>query len=105
MKRTVLFLCAWLVWCAGQLNAQRQKIDLQGNWAFRLDAEGTGIGKEFPMLPFSETISLPGTTDTNRKGTPNNKKRKPPICHASHPTWAKRGTDGRWRYRKHGRAR
>lgn len=74
MKRTVLFLCAWLVWCAGQLNAQRQKIDLQGNWAFRLDAEGTGIGKEFPMLPFSETISLPGTTDTNRKGTPNNKK-------------------------------
>ena len=44
------------------------RIDLQGRWAFSLvsgEAEGDSVPEVFP-----DTVFLPGTTDTNRKGHP-----------------------------------
>ncbi len=73
MKRNIVLV--FIVWLACyNVYAQREKIDLQGNWAFRLDTEEKGIGEKFPMRPFSEFVSLPGTTDTNREGVPNEKQ-------------------------------
>ncbi len=47
--------------CATQAQAQRQRIDLSGRWSFRMDSTAA----------YTDTILLPGTTDTNRKGTRN----------------------------------
>lgn len=48
--------------------AQRQRIDLQGQWNFSLDPDGKGEVAGFPTAHFTEMVTLPGTTDTNRKG-------------------------------------
>ena len=63
-------MCAW-VWavlfsCA--MFPQRQRMDLQGKWAFKLDVRGNGEESGFATAPFAEEVVLPGTTDTNRKG-------------------------------------
>lgn len=63
-------MCAW-VWavlfsCA--MFPQRQRMDLQGKWAFKLDVRGNGEESGFATAPFAEEVMLPGTTDTNRKG-------------------------------------
>ena len=47
---------------------QRQRMDLQGKWAFKLDVRGNGEESGFATAPFAEEVVLPGTTDTNRKG-------------------------------------
>ena len=44
--------------------AEKSSMDLSGTWEFCLDRQGN-MGPESEM---SETIQLPGTTDTNRKG-------------------------------------
>jgi hypothetical protein len=62
MKRLTLLL---LVLTALQAYAQ-QSIDLSGTWQFALDRQGNLR----PNAPMSETVALPGTTDTNRKGDP-----------------------------------
>ena len=50
MKRNIVLV--FIVWLACyNVYAQREKIDLQGNWAFRLDAEEKGIWEKFPMRP------------------------------------------------------
>jgi len=40
------------------------RMDLSGTWSFALDRQGSMS----PNDDFSETVTLPGTTDTNRKG-------------------------------------
>ena len=55
---------------AGALSAQRETIDLAGQWLFALDRDGNMT----PQTPLAETVTLPGTTDTNRKGDPLVKK-------------------------------
>lgn len=52
----------------------RQTIDLKGSWKFALDVEDIGIGKQFYKKDFQESVQLPGTTDTNRKGFLNSNK-------------------------------
>ncbi len=52
-----------------------KSIDLSGNWAFALDASGTGITEQFfNTLPGNDTITLPGTTSLAKKGTPSDVK-------------------------------
>ena len=63
-------MCAW-VWvvlfsCA--MFPQRQRMNLQGKWTFKLDVRGNGEESGFATAPFAEEVVLPGTTDTNRKG-------------------------------------
>ncbi len=42
---------------------QRQRIDLSGKWAFRMDSAAA----------YADSLYLPGTTDTNKKGIKNEK--------------------------------
>ena len=60
-----LFCCALLPLMAQNAD-YRQRIDLAGEWFFSLDRD-TVIT---PFTHFLETVSLPGTTDTNGKGDP-----------------------------------
>lgn len=43
-------------------------INLAGEWRFQLDAEGAGLAAKWHTRQLDDTIHLPGTTDTNRKG-------------------------------------
>ena len=60
---TLIFACMHLALLVGNNNA---RIDLSGTWQFCLDRNGTVT----PTDSMTETIMLPGTTDTNRKGDP-----------------------------------
>ena len=44
--------------------AQRDRIDLSGQWQFALDEQATRSATD----PFDDTVTLPGTTDTNHRG-------------------------------------
>ncbi len=46
-------------------------IDLSGNWSFCLDKEKLGVDQKFYNKTFSDTIILPGTVSTAKKGTPS----------------------------------
>jgi hypothetical protein len=47
-----------------------QKIDLSGNWAFRLDPACEGLEKHFETADFDDVIRLPGTVSYRQKGEP-----------------------------------
>ncbi len=59
----IIFACIHLTLLVGNNN---NRIDLSGTWQFCLDRNGTVK----PTDSMTETIMLPGTTDTNRKGDP-----------------------------------
>ena len=59
---TILFTIAALLMQA--CTSDNQSIDLSGTWSFALDREGSVK----PTDEMPETVTLPGTTDTNRKG-------------------------------------
>ena len=69
MRKSILSLMILFCLCAMADNHIR-RIDLSGTWLFALDREAT-IG---PSDSLTETIQLPGTTDTNKKGYPIVKK-------------------------------
>lgn len=52
----------------------RQTIDLRGTWNFALDPQEKGVQEKFWNISLPETVALPGTTDTNRKGKENTNK-------------------------------
>lgn len=61
MKKTItMLIAAAMTLCA----AAQAEIDLGGIWQFALDRDGTFS----PSDAMNDSISLPGTTDTNRKG-------------------------------------
>lgn len=62
----LLFVTAFAFLPSHASDAYRKHIDLQGIWQFSLDPDSS-ITSE---TAFSDWIDLPGTTDTNRKGTP-----------------------------------
>lgn len=62
MKRTIPVLIALMALTAW---ADDRRISLAGTWQFAL-------GNDMPQA-FDETVTLPGTTDTNQKGTPLNR--------------------------------
>jgi len=65
MKRlTTLLLLAVALCLSTQAEAQPNRIDLSGTWQFALDPDK----KVTATQPMTETVQLPGTTDTNKKG-------------------------------------
>lgn len=52
---------------------ERSRISLEGMWDFRLDSLGNGIDEGWQTISFSDSVALPGTTDTNQKGIFNTK--------------------------------
>jgi hypothetical protein len=49
----------------------REYIDLAGKWQFALDTSATGITEQWYLSDLPDSIDLPGTTDSNRKGFRN----------------------------------
>ncbi|MDG5767623.1 hypothetical protein QA596_09120 [Balneolales bacterium ANBcel1] len=52
-------------------DVHRPYIDLSGTWQFALDTADTGIAQKWFLSELEDTIQLPGTTDSNRKGFAN----------------------------------
>lgn len=50
---------------------KRKRIDLSGSWELRLDTADVGVNEGWYNASFDDSMTLPGTTDTNRKGTLN----------------------------------
>lgn len=48
-----------------------RKIDLTGNWSFCLDSEKEGIDKNYYRNTFQDSIDLPATVSTAKKGNPS----------------------------------
>ena len=57
-------------------------LDLSGTWQFALDREGTMKADD----AMTETVMLPGTTDTNKKEISSVKQRRRHISPVSMPT-------------------
>ncbi|SMO51071.1 glycoside hydrolase family 2 protein [Gracilimonas mengyeensis] len=51
-----------------QTTEHREYIDLSGTWAFALDTAEVGIEEQWYLNDFSDSVELPGTTDSNQKG-------------------------------------
>ena len=71
-----LFLLSLILLCSPWAQAKdlRHTIDLSGTWNFILDPQDKGIQDKFWNIDLPEKVTLPGTTDTNRKGTENTNK-------------------------------
>ena len=63
MKKPIIILIACLMF-TGVASGQNKRIDLSGTWKFAFDRQHTVK----PDDALTETIELPGTTDTNKKG-------------------------------------
>ena len=64
MKKLTMLLLMTVLCLNVQAEDQSKRIDLSGTWQFALDRQGTiKVGDAL-----TETIQLPGTTDTNKKG-------------------------------------
>lgn len=83
-----------------QLTAQdvgRMTIDLGGRWSFALDADGAGQAKGYTDRELPDSVTLPGTTDTNGKGYRNDNRSE--TTHLSRrytytgPAWYSRQVD------------
>lgn len=64
LKKILLLLFTTMSMVVYATDKKAQRIDLSGTWQFCLDRDGTVT----PDSEMAETIQLPGTTDTNRKG-------------------------------------
>jgi len=78
MKRTILLVLLLVLLfglhsgvmgqSAGSKRADSEKIDLSGNWAYRLDSLDVGIAQHWYHLKFENTLRLPGSLTTNSIG-------------------------------------
>ena len=71
---TILIFILLTSSCVQEKNETRMRIDLQGEWLFELDPDEIGVQQNFFQKKFADVITLPGTTDTNNKGTSNTNK-------------------------------
>jgi len=67
----LVILVFFLVSCTIDNQNIRPTIDLSGTWQFALDTAGVGIEQRWYLNDLDDTIDLPGTTDSNRKGFVN----------------------------------
>lgn len=67
----LLLSFAFLSSLYAQAKNNRQVIDLSGAWNFALDPHEQGVQENFWRIALPGKVTLPGTTDTNRKGTEN----------------------------------
>lgn len=52
------------------ISTAQSLLDLSGNWGLALDSMNVGEKEEWYLKSFSESISLPGTTDLAQRGIP-----------------------------------
>jgi hypothetical protein len=54
----------------GAAQTRQEKIlPLAGDWSFRLDGDNVGVKEQWFAKSLEDKVQLPGTTDTNKKGT------------------------------------
>lgn len=76
MKLFTLILALAMCQQIAAQEGRRETLDLGGRWDFALDAEATGEAAGYPAAELPESVILPGTTDTNRKGRTNDNRRE-----------------------------
>lgn len=70
MQKILLLLILCII--VGNANANDSKtIDLSGKWNFSLDPQNRGENEQWFNTQLKDSIWLPGTTDTNKKGIQN----------------------------------
>lgn len=77
MKKVfLLIVCVFVSLCSlwGQITDLRKVIALRGAWEFALDPDEKGEQEQWWKNRLPETVSLPGTTDSNKKGIENTNK-------------------------------
>ena len=65
LSRTLRLIATMLPFLAG---AEEPSLSLAGEWRFQLDPGNVGITEKWHARQLSDTVQLPGTTDTNQKG-------------------------------------
>lgn len=89
----VLYL-AVVALSAAPFHPSGNTVSLAGEWRFDLDPKNAGITERWFEKDLSDRVKLPGSTDENRKGTPNT--RPPDLQHLSRlyeytgPAWYQR---------------
>ena len=78
MKHFTLIVLFCII-LAGHCSAAGNTLSLAGQWKFELDPQNIGIGESWFAKDLPETVKLPGSTDTNKKGVKNT--RKPDLSH------------------------
>jgi hypothetical protein len=71
-------------------------LPLAGTWRFRLDPDNAGVGKQWFTEKLDDAVLLPGTTDTNRKGTFKDEKavdRLSRVWYWKGPAWYQRDVE------------
>jgi hypothetical protein len=101
LPRAALWTCL-LVW-AGTATAPGATVDrpenalpLAGTWRFRLDPKNDGVEKKWFAETLDDAVTLPGTTDTNRKGELKDEKavdRLSRVWYWKGPAWYQRDVD------------
>lgn len=67
----MFFVLAFSVSCEQQPDNYRESIDLSGSWQFDIDTKKVGVEQEWFAKNLSDSVILPGTTDSNQKGFKN----------------------------------
>ncbi|WP_158839572.1 sugar-binding domain-containing protein [Polaribacter sp. L3A8] len=62
---TICFTILFFISCG---NKKENSIDLSGKWSFQVDSLDQGITEQWYQSQFKETITLPGSMNTNGKG-------------------------------------
>lgn len=68
MKHGYLILLIAFFACNAPKKEYRANLDLSGQWQFALDTAKVGVNQQWYLSDLSDSISLPGTTDSNKKG-------------------------------------
>ena len=84
MMKRILFVLFAINCSLFTATAQPKRIDLSGTWQFALDRQGTMKADD----GMTETVQLPGTTDTNKKGDYTAKSEE--TTHLTRP-WSYKG--------------
>ncbi len=71
MKVSYTLLFAFFLLCLSGRAEFSDTISLAGEWRFQLDAEGVGLQEQWQSKELSDRVTLPGTTDENKKGQRN----------------------------------
>lgn len=81
--------------CAVASAGSCQSISLAGRWRFGLDPGRVGVTEGWFRKDLPGNVTLPGSTDTNKKGIPNNRKpdmqRLSRLYEYTGPAWYERG--------------
>ena len=64
----VLAFVTFLSGCNQSFQDSSEIADLSGRWKFQLDPDNIGLNEQWYMNDLKDSVTLPGTTDENKKG-------------------------------------